>query len=335
MNYSIKYVANVTGLSEHRIRAWEKRYQLLTPSRSAKGRRLYNDEDIHKLGLIKKLINDGEKIGSLCSLTVAELQFKSQDFTSATNTAHRVGRKLDSTEKMLKQFILKESLLGQRLDVLIHEMQRPEDISVSSYLDTILVPFAGEVKKLGHEGKISKSTETLVKRFIAKQLKNEFYSLQGDQKNAPEKLDIIVATMDKNSTQIDSWVCALRSLLSGASVFHLGSIQHPEVLRDMVKVLKPRKIILTDKVDGPTASLSAQEILDEVFPTRANLPYCPLPKEDFIWDADDTEILLLLQGPQTQKVGKLESFQGLKLFSNLETMNKHLLNNKEALGRPA
>lgn len=324
MNYSIKYVANVTGLSEHRIRAWEKRYKLLTPSRSSKGRRLYNDEDIHKLGLIKTLINDGKKIGSLASLTMAELQFKSQDYSSAANTGHRIGRKMNATEKMLKQFILKESLLGQRLDVLIHELQRPEEISVSSYLDTILVPYAAEVKKLAHEGKISKTTEQLVKRFIAQQIKNEFYSLQGDQKNEADKLDIIVATMDQNCSQIDSWVCALRSLLSGASVFHLGAIQHPDVLRDMVRVLRPKKIVLTDKVDGPTASLSAQEILDEVFPTRANLPYCPLPKENFIWDADDTEILLLLQGPQTQKVGKLESFHGLKLFSNLESMNKHL-----------
>lgn len=335
MNYSIKYVANVTGLSEHRIRAWEKRYQLLTPSRTSKGRRLYSDEDIHKLGLIKNLINSGEKIGALAGLTKTELQFKSQDFTSASNSGHRKGKKIEGTEKMLKQFILRESLIGHRLDVLTHELERPEDVSLSSYLDNILVPFTYEVKKLGSEGKLPAGREQLVKRFIVQQLKNEFFSLQGDHQQEPGELDIIVATMDTQSTQIDSWLCALRSLISGASVFHLGSIQHPDVLRDMVKVLKPKKIVLTDKVDGPTASLSAGEILDEVFPSRANLPYCPLPKENFIWDADDTEILLLLQGTQNSKTGKLESFQGLKLFSNLESMNKHLSKPKPEFSRPA
>ena len=39
--HTIKFVALHTGLSQHTIRAWERRYAALSPERTAANRRLY------------------------------------------------------------------------------------------------------------------------------------------------------------------------------------------------------------------------------------------------------------------------------------------------------
>ena len=54
---SIGYVSLQTGLSTHVIRAWERRYQALSPRRSAGGRRLYTQADINRLRHLKRLVD--------------------------------------------------------------------------------------------------------------------------------------------------------------------------------------------------------------------------------------------------------------------------------------
>lgn len=63
MTYRIKRVAHLTGINPATLRAWERRYQLLTPRRSPAGYRLYTDEDVAILARIKRLIDEGLSIG--------------------------------------------------------------------------------------------------------------------------------------------------------------------------------------------------------------------------------------------------------------------------------
>ena len=52
-------LARRTGTSPELLRAWEQRYGLLEPSRSAGGFRLYSDEDEARILTVKRLIADG------------------------------------------------------------------------------------------------------------------------------------------------------------------------------------------------------------------------------------------------------------------------------------
>ena len=53
--YGIGAVARLTGLSDHTIRVWERRYGAVVAARSASGRRVYVAEDVEKLRLLKLL----------------------------------------------------------------------------------------------------------------------------------------------------------------------------------------------------------------------------------------------------------------------------------------
>lgn len=66
--YPIGYVATRCGLTPHVIRAWEKRYGAVEPSRTATNRRLYSDTDIERLRLLKQITDAGNSISQVAGL---------------------------------------------------------------------------------------------------------------------------------------------------------------------------------------------------------------------------------------------------------------------------
>jgi len=59
MQYSIKAAAMATGVTEGRLRTWERRYGIPQPNRSASGHRKFNDEDLYVIRRMAALIDSG------------------------------------------------------------------------------------------------------------------------------------------------------------------------------------------------------------------------------------------------------------------------------------
>lgn len=71
--HSIQVVARRTGLSAGVIRAWERRYEAVSPGRSETNRRFYSDIDVERLLLLHQAIRAGRRIGDIARLSSAEL----------------------------------------------------------------------------------------------------------------------------------------------------------------------------------------------------------------------------------------------------------------------
>lgn len=71
--YPVRLVASRTGLSPHVLRAWERRYRVVSPTRSAGGQRLYSDLDIERLRQLRRLSERGHSIGSIATLSLEGL----------------------------------------------------------------------------------------------------------------------------------------------------------------------------------------------------------------------------------------------------------------------
>ena len=72
--YAIGVVARRSQTHPETIRVWERRYELIVPGRSETGRRLYSENDISKLTLVKRLTELGHSISSLAKLSIDELR---------------------------------------------------------------------------------------------------------------------------------------------------------------------------------------------------------------------------------------------------------------------
>ncbi len=93
--YRIGAVSRLTGIPTDTLRMWERRYGVVEPTRTEKGGRLYSQEDVTRLTLIKTLVDRGHAIGTVARLDDADLrqrlaQTRGAAPTQATNTRHRV-----------------------------------------------------------------------------------------------------------------------------------------------------------------------------------------------------------------------------------------------------
>ena len=72
--YRIGAVARLTGIPPDTLRVWERRYSVVTPIRSEAGTRLYAADDVHRLSLIKRLVDGGDAISHVAGLGLDSLR---------------------------------------------------------------------------------------------------------------------------------------------------------------------------------------------------------------------------------------------------------------------
>jgi len=72
-SYPIRVVARMTGLSVDTLRAWERRYDAVTPERGERGR-VYTDGHVHRLKQLATLVEQGHPIGRIAGLSDAALK---------------------------------------------------------------------------------------------------------------------------------------------------------------------------------------------------------------------------------------------------------------------
>jgi MerR family transcriptional regulator, light-induced transcriptional regulator len=59
VNYTVRAAARTTGVSESRLRTWERRYGIPRPNRAPTGRRLYSEEDLALIRRMAALLEAG------------------------------------------------------------------------------------------------------------------------------------------------------------------------------------------------------------------------------------------------------------------------------------
>lgn len=72
--FSIAAVERDVGLSKDVLRVWERRYGFPLPQRDARGERVYPADQVQRLRLIKRLMDQGHRPGRLLAATPEELE---------------------------------------------------------------------------------------------------------------------------------------------------------------------------------------------------------------------------------------------------------------------
>jgi MerR family transcriptional regulator, light-induced transcriptional regulator len=72
-SYPISAVAKLTGLPLDTLRAWERRYGAVNPTRSPRGR-TYSEQQIKRLILLRQAVEQGHAIGQVAGLGDRQLR---------------------------------------------------------------------------------------------------------------------------------------------------------------------------------------------------------------------------------------------------------------------
>lgn len=79
-----------TGLGKDTLRVWERRYGFPQPTRDAQGDRLYPREQILRLRLMKRLLDNGHRPGRIVAASDAELQALSDNALPSAGSLDRL-----------------------------------------------------------------------------------------------------------------------------------------------------------------------------------------------------------------------------------------------------
>src|SRR5687767_9874142 len=118
--YPIRAVARLTGLSLDTLRAWERRYHVVTPLRDHRGR-LYDDRDVERLKQLARLVAEGHAIGSIATLPPAALgRLVDRQSSSAPRAAATAAVDITTLVRAMKQYDLPavESMLNRQAALL-------------------------------------------------------------------------------------------------------------------------------------------------------------------------------------------------------------------------
>lgn len=157
--YPIRLVSRRTGLSAHVIRAWEKRYGAVDPNRSGTNRRLYTEEDVERLMLLKRATDLGHSISQIARLPTDQLRAL---LPALLPTAQGPAQSapLEQPEVLLKDCLeALEMFDSQGLDNVL--ARASVALSQPVLIESLLVPFLERVGELWRSGHLRVSHEHL------------------------------------------------------------------------------------------------------------------------------------------------------------------------------
>lgn len=142
------------GVSEHVLRAWESRYGLLTPARSAGGYRLYSEDDEHRVRRMKAFLADGLAAAQAASAALAAGQPGTAVAPSQADlaeAAHALALALDEMDEPGAQAVLDRLLT---------------DFTVETVLRDVLMTYLHELGARWEHGAISVAQEHFASHVI-------------------------------------------------------------------------------------------------------------------------------------------------------------------------
>jgi MerR family transcriptional regulator, light-induced transcriptional regulator len=154
--YEIHEVAQLTGLAPARLRAWERRYEVVRPRRMANGYRAYTADQVALLRAFARLIEGGERIGDLATRPPEDVLARA-DFSAPEDSPQ--GAFLEAIHELDRERL--EALIAQQLALR----------GLRSFARDIAIPLAESLGDLWALGKVPIAAEHMASEVVLHTLK--------------------------------------------------------------------------------------------------------------------------------------------------------------------
>jgi len=228
--YRIQVAAELSKTPAATLRAWERRYGVPVPQRTASAYRLYSAEDVALIKRMSELVLGGMPPSDAARLVLS-------------NTAH--GADTVAREPVDPGEIACERILGavERWDgdAIDAELARISYLfDAQSLLQRVLSPLLVEVGKRWERGVLSVAQEHLLSEKIELLLRAQLRAL--DRRDGPL---VLAACIDREDHVLGLLGVALRFATSGCRVVVLGAATPADALGDAVRSMTPRLVGLS------------------------------------------------------------------------------------------
>jgi MerR family transcriptional regulator, light-induced transcriptional regulator len=280
--YRVGKVAELTGLSTHVLRVWERRYGAVEPRRTEKGGRLYAEDDLTRLRLLAGLVRTGHAIGTIARLS-------DEDLGRMLGSAPPEASELDSPE--LEALIERFLSAVQRFDELAADRAlgqaalglEPRDL-VSGFMGRVL----REVGERWASGGLRIAHEHLVSGLV-RDLLVSIRRLHGGAEGAPYA---VVSTILGERHEFGALMAAVLAGMHGHRVLYLGADLPAAEIVHAARQVRAELVLLSIPSDAggnardelATLAQGLAEVGTEVLYGGAGAPRTGAPGARFIED---------------------------------------------------
>jgi len=216
--HAIRVVARRTGLTAATIRAWERRYGAVTPSRSDGGQRLYTDRDLVRLDTLRRLTEAGRSISAVAALSPAEASaLLSEDEAAAVESEPTPAAEASLDDWTSQAYARLRGLDDTGLDRTLRRALAV--LGAHRFLAGVAAPFLRRVGTGWHAGDITPAQEHLgsavVDRVLA-EIASHSSTNEGSKR-------LVVATLQGELHALGARLVAAVAALEGWRVSYLGA----------------------------------------------------------------------------------------------------------------
>ena len=255
--YRIHRFSKLTGLSPHVIRAWERRYGLVTPIRGENRYRLYTDEDVVLFRYLKSQVDQGMAIGELSEQGLERLREQAQRVFVETY------REPPPSERLVTE--LSQAL--EENDRAAFERKLNGALAVIPFEEAVhrfLLPLQEQVGQLWHDGRLGVGQE----HYASNQIKQKIFSAMNQFQASDEGPVVVVACPTNEWHEIAAMTAAYVCRARGCRVHYLGANLPIPELAAYCHRNRPICVLLSVTILGSfdEARALAQEVAEKIIP---------------------------------------------------------------------
>lgn len=229
--YRIQIAAELCGVLPATLRAWERRYGVPVPRRTASSYRLYSADDVELVRRMRELVESGVSPAEaartvLTSVAPVAANDTVQNGTDGLELART--RLISATQRYDASAIDAELT---RLSMLV---------DAQTLYEKVLGPVIVDVGERWHSGTISVAQEHLLSERIEATLRAALRTLE-----RPDGPVALLACVEAESHVLGLLGAALRFAANGARVVMLGAVTPPSAIADAVATMSPRVVGLS------------------------------------------------------------------------------------------
>jgi methanogenic corrinoid protein MtbC1 len=242
------------------LRAWERRYGVVSPGRDVAGRRIYRPEDVLRLRRLREATERGHPISRVAPLSDERLATLLE--APGVDESPAVGRAF--VERMLEAASQFRALECQQIMTLAVAVLPPQRL-----VSDVLQPLLKEVGERWHRGEFAISQERLVSKLVSRHVRLLLYTY--DRTASREAM--VFATLPGERHELGLLMSAMLCASRGFKVHYLG----PELPSDEIARF-------AREVNASVIALSVvlQEHMEEV-PGQLAALATGLPEGTAIW----------------------------------------------------
>jgi DNA-binding transcriptional MerR regulator len=250
----IHVVAELTGVPEPTLRAWERRYGIPTPERTAAGYRLYGPHDLEQVREMRRLCDAGMAASEAARLLLsggdgAEAQARLDPYAVFAEALMDAVTRFDDAglDRQLRRLLL----LG----------------STTTLLDRVLVPVLREIGQRWHRGEISVAQEHLASQRLGTLLRDLLQLSPGSESHSRA----LLACFADDEHELGLLGTAMRFSGWGLRPVFLGARTPPGAVRSAIEAISPALVALSVTITPERAR--ARELVDDYASACAAVPW--------------------------------------------------------------